>query len=82
MESPLDLQKTIINGLRDLPESSLLEIAEYVFFVRQKALTPNQFQQQFEEMLMAEDLTLLEKKETAHLEDEFNNYQNRYPKEQ
>jgi len=81
MEGSLDLHKTIINGLQDLPESSLREIAEYVFFVRQKALSPRQFQEQFKEMLMAEELTALDKNEAAHLDEEFEGYQDLYPKE-
>ena len=80
MKGSTDLQKTIIRGLQGLPESSLLDIAEYIFFVRQKALYPNNFQMQFEEAMLKEELSALEASEAAHLEDEFKDYKTNYPK--
>ncbi|MEM6263874.1 MAG: hypothetical protein AAGI38_15275 [Bacteroidota bacterium] len=81
MKGSSDLRKTILVGLKGLPESSLLEIAEYIFFVRQKTLSPTQFQEQFAKSLMAEELSMLNKSEASHLEEEFQNYQDRFPKE-
>ena len=81
MEDSLDLHKTIINSLHGLPDSSLREIAEYIFFIRQKALSPIQFQQQFEEMLLVEEMESLEVNEISHLEEEFKDYKNLYPKD-
>ncbi|MDP5171500.1 MAG: hypothetical protein NWR72_14740 [Bacteroidia bacterium] len=81
MKASLDLQKTIIHGLQGLPDSSLREIAEYIFFIRQKALSPDRFHQQLEEMMVAQGLLTLEMSEAAHLEEEFNGYQSLYPKE-
>jgi hypothetical protein len=81
MEGSFDLQKTIIQGLQGLPESSLREVAEYIFFVRQKALSPGRFQQQFEEAMMMGELLTLELDESNHLEEEFKDYQDLYPKD-
>lgn len=78
MEGSVDLHETIIHGLQGLPESSLREIAEYIFFVRQKALSPNRFQQQFEEAMLMEELASLEMSEASHLEEEFKDYQGRH----
>ncbi len=81
MKESLDLQKTIISGLQGLPDASLYEIAEYVLFVRQKALRPEQFQQQFEELLIEEELAVLESNEATHLEEELKDYQDIYPED-
>lgn len=64
MKDSLDLQQTILQSLKGLPESSLREIVEYIFFVRQKTLSPDQFMQQFKDMMMMEELSTLERNES------------------
>ncbi len=81
MEETKKLQKTILHSLEGLPESRLKEIAEYIFFIRQKTLNPETFQQEFESIMLTDELTALEINEAAHLEEEFKNYKETYPKE-
>ena len=81
MESTIDLKQAIINNLSGLQDSYLKEIAEYVFFIRQKAINPESFQDHFAQVMLMDELALLNRQETVHLEDEFDNYQQQYPKE-
>jgi hypothetical protein len=64
-----------------IKEDRLREIAKYILFVRQKTFRPEQFQHQFELAMINEELSQLEISEINHLEEEFEGYENRYPKE-
>ncbi len=37
MEAPFDLKKLITEGIKDLPQSYLTEVADFVLFIRRKA---------------------------------------------
>lgn len=76
-----NLKQTIINNLNGLEASHLKEIADYVFFVRQKAIFPEDFQAYFAEVMLQHELEILSQQESLHLEEEFEDYQQKHPEE-
>ena len=77
----VQLRYIISNGIKGLPLEYLKEVADFVIFIRLRALQPHAFQQDdFEEMLHRE-LLLLSQAAQAHLEEEFADYQKKYPLE-
>jgi hypothetical protein len=65
-------RQLIAKGIRGLPAETLAEITDFIFFVRKRALE----QQSFEE-----ELKQLSRVQVAHLETEFKDYEQRYPRE-
>jgi len=79
--STAHLKQAIIDNLNGLGASHLKEIADYVFFVRQKAIFPEDFQAYFTEVMLRKELETLSQQESLHLEDEFKDYSQNYPEE-
>jgi hypothetical protein len=72
MTPTIDFEKIIIQGIKDLPQQYLGEVADFVIFLRQKSLKSYDFK---------EELSLLNWQETKHLEDEFKDFDQQFPKE-
>ncbi len=64
-------QQLIREGLEGLPAELLAEIADFVFFVRRRALQPEAFQEEMQAALLATELRQWSRDETMHLEEEF-----------
>jgi len=74
-------EQLIIQGIKGLPPETLAEIAAFVYFVRQRALQPQTFNEELQNALLGEELKKLSRTEEAHLEEEFAGYEQRYPRE-
>ena len=72
-------EKLILDGISDLPTDTLREVADFVYFLRQKAKNPKVFAEEYYKTLIADDLTDLSQTELKHLEEEFENYEQLYP---
>lgn len=59
----IELQKTILYGLRDLPTERLQEVLDFVFFLRKKTFAPIVFEELeiYDELIDKEYDVLLEK---------------------
>ncbi len=75
-----DYQELIIDGIKDLPPEMLAEIADFVYFVRKRAVQPQVFEEERYSMLLNTDLRQLSRHETAHAEAEFDNYGQLHPR--
>lgn len=67
-------QKLILEGIQGLPPEALLEITDFIFFIRKRVTQPQAFEEEMENALIARDLKQLGQDEAAHLEKEFENY--------
>jgi hypothetical protein len=74
-------QELIIEGLKGLPPEMLAEITDFVYFVRKRALQPQAFAEELRNTLLLAELRQLSYTEELHLEQEFDNYDQRYPLE-
>ena len=71
----------IIQGLKGLPHEILAEIADFIYFLRKRAQQPHAFEEELRNALCGEELRQLSRNEEAHLEQEFADYDQRYPRE-
>ncbi len=76
----LNYQQLIINGIKDLPNETLLEIVDFIYFVRKRTLQPEIFEEEIQSILLNAELQQLSHNETVHLEEEFKDYDKLYPK--
>ncbi len=74
-------QELILEGIRGLPEESLAEIADFVYFVRKRAIQPQAFEEELRNLLLCHELAQLSRDEEAHLEREFEGYDRLYPRQ-
>lgn len=74
-------QQLIVEGIKGLPPELLAEIADFVYFVRKRALEPQTFEEELEDALLRVELRQLSRDEEAHLEKEFEDYDRLYPRE-
>jgi hypothetical protein len=74
-------QQLIVNGIQTLPAEALLEVASFVYFIRQRFLAPQVFEEELYRGLLSMELRSLTQAEVWHLEQEFVNYEQRYPDE-
>ena len=63
-------QQLITEGIRGLPAETLAEITDFIYFVRKRALEQHRFE---------DELKQLSRIEAAHLEKEFEDYEQHYP---
>jgi len=68
-------EQIIVAGIRRLPVEKLREVADFVYFLRQRGENDKEFQR-----LIAADLAELETGELKHLEEEFEGYEQIYPR--
>ncbi|MDI6735268.1 MAG: hypothetical protein QME42_03580 [bacterium] len=63
----------IIEGIKGLPVEPLVEIVDYIYFVRKRALQPQAFEEELQNTLLNAELRQLSRDEEFHLEKEFEN---------
>lgn len=68
-------EQIIVAGIRRLPVEKLREVADFVYFLRQREENAVEF-----ERLIETDLAELEQSELKHLEEEFEDYEQLYPR--
>ncbi|MBX3002107.1 MAG: hypothetical protein KF893_26520 [Caldilineaceae bacterium] len=71
----------INEGIKELPESALAEIADFVYFVRLRTLSASSPNSNLYTLLLDLDLQQARKDSLHHLEEEFADYDQHYPKE-
>jgi hypothetical protein len=74
-------QQLIVQGIRGLPTETLAEIVDFIYFLRKRAQQPDLFAEELRSALLGEEVKQLSRNEEAHLEQEFANYEQRYPRE-
>lgn len=77
MNSSLDLEQLITEGIKGLPQQYLSEVADFVVFVRRRAME----QRPYDIESIRRELSLLDAHEQQHLEDEFKDFDQQFPKE-
>lgn len=77
MNMPVDLEQLITEGIRGLPQAYLSEVADFVVFVRRKAME----QQPYDVETVQRELSGLSTREQQHLDNEFQDFDQRFPKE-
>jgi hypothetical protein len=80
MTTTINLEQVIWQNLQGLSTESLKEIAAFILFVRKKNLFPEQFEQELWVDFLQQETAQLSHIETSHLESEFENYEELYPK--
>jgi hypothetical protein len=73
--------KSYTMALPELPPNALAEIVDFVYFIRKKCLQPKRFSEERYETLLQTELQTLSHQEQTHLEQEFADYEKRYPYE-
>ena len=74
-------QELIIEGIKGLPPDILAEIANFVYFIRKRAMQPQDFEEEMHNALLNIELKQLSRQEEEHLEKEFEDYEHLYPHE-
>lgn len=75
------LKQTIANGISDLSEESLQEIADFVLFIRAKKQHKIAFTETQLVNYIQRELSALSKAEQMHVEEEFADYPKKHPVE-
>ena len=78
MTQTLDFQDVITKGIQGLPTKYLSEVADFVVFMRCKAFEgddPCNFEN------IKHELSLMDARQLSHLEDEFKDFDQLFPKE-
>lgn len=73
-------EKIIVSGIKGLPAETLREIADFVYFMRRRAVDPKGFQDEQFRALIESDLSALNESELEHLEEEFADYESVHPR--
>ena len=68
-------EQIIVAGIRKLPPERLREVADFVYFLRQREENDEQYRRMIEQ-----DLAELEANELKHLEEEFEDYEQLHPR--
>ena len=71
----------IIEGIKGLPPQALAEVADFIYFVRKRTLEPQGYEDELRQVLLAAELRQLSRDEQAHLEKEFEDYDQLHPRE-
>ena len=74
-------EQIILEGIKGLPANTLLEIADFVYFVRKRALQPQEFIADLETINIGVEGRMISQVEQEHLEEEFADYEQIYPLE-
>lgn len=74
-------QQLIVEGIQGLPPETLAEIADFVYFVRRRVVQPQAFEEELAQALLKVDLRQLSRSEAEHLEQEFDDYDQRFPRD-
>ena len=74
-------RKLILQGIQGLPPEILSEIADFIYFLRRRVQQPQVFEEELQGALLRDELKQLSRDEEAHLEKEFEGYDQLYPRE-
>lgn len=74
-------QKLILEGIKGLHKEILAETTDFVYFVRKRSLQPKAFDEELKNALLELDLKQMSREQEAHLEKEFEEYDQLYFKE-
>lgn len=77
MNTAPDLEQLIVEGIKGLPARYLSEVADFVLFIRRRAME----QEPYDLESIRQELSSLDARERQHLEDEFADFDQRFPKE-
>ncbi|MBI1800860.1 MAG: hypothetical protein HY259_01575 [Chloroflexi bacterium] len=61
-------EQLIAEGIKGLPPDMLAEIADFVYFIRKRALQPQAFEADLQHLRLEVELKRLSRDEAAHLE--------------
>ncbi len=75
------LEQVIMEGIKGLPSECLEEIADFVVFLRKKKLDPHAFHEDLQGLGLNLQLKILSREEDLHLEKEFADYEQRFPRD-
>lgn len=75
------LKQVIAQGISDLPEESLQEVADFVLFIRAKKIRKVPFSEAGLANYIQQELSALREAELSHVEEEFIGYKKKYPVE-
>jgi hypothetical protein len=78
MVHTLDFQEVITKGIQGLPQKYLSEVADFVVFMRCKAFDGSD---SYDFDVINQELSLMDAHELKHLEDEFKDFDQQFPKE-
>jgi hypothetical protein len=73
-------QQLILEGIQGLPPETLMEIVDFIYFVRKRTLQPEAFTEESRQALLRTEIQQLSRDEAAHLEDECKDYDRHYPR--
>lgn len=73
-------QELITEGIKGLPAEQLREVADFVYLLRKRAQDPQGFAEEQRNFLLAAELAQLSRDEERHLEEEFADYEQRFPR--
>ena len=79
--APQTYKQLILEGIQDLPTDLLIEIADFVYFVRKRAVAPDTFAAEQYALLLGQERQQMSAAEANHLEAEFQDYEQHYPHE-
>lgn len=74
-------EELIVEGIQGMPPHILAEVADFVYFVRERRMEIDENQR--EEAYIAsihKELRMLSQASVKHLEEEFENYEQRFPR--
>jgi hypothetical protein len=74
-------QELILESIQGLPPETLVEIMDFIYFVRKRVLQPQAFAEEMQQALLNTELRQLSRDEEMHVEDEFKDYDRLYPHE-
>ena len=77
MDVSVNLEQIIKEGIKGLPQTYLSEVADFVVFVRRRAMK----QQPYDMTAIRQELSQLSAHEQAHLEEEFRDFDQQFPRE-
>ena len=78
MTQNIDFESVILQGIKELPRHYLSEIADFVVFIRHKAIE-EKYSYNFEDI--SRELSIANDHEIKHLEEEFKDFDQQFPKE-
>lgn len=72
-------QRLIVEGIKDLPDEKLAEVADFVFFVRRRTLYLTIAEDELWGAILSEELQALSQDSQTHLDEEFATYEEQFP---
>ncbi|HKZ87219.1 MAG TPA: hypothetical protein VJ793_26635 [Anaerolineae bacterium] len=73
-------EQIIVEGIKGLPQEMLAEIADFVYFIRKRATQPQAYEEELLSVLLNAELRQMSRDEEEHLDEEFRDYDRRYPR--